>query len=50
VTDLPFNTDLSSYLSRRNGDELILVTCNGTFDSSVRRYDLRRLVHATRVN
>jgi hypothetical protein len=50
ITDLPFDTDLSSYLARRNSDELILVTCTGTFDSAARRYDLRRLVHAVRVN
>jgi len=48
VSDLPFDTNLSGYLGRRGQDELILITCNGTFDSSVRRYDLRRLVHATR--
>jgi hypothetical protein len=47
VTDLPFNTDLSPYLNR-SSDELILVTCNGTFDSAARRYDLRRLVHSVR--
>jgi hypothetical protein len=48
VRDLPFSTDLSPYLSRRGNDELILVTCNGTFDQALRRYDLRRLVHASR--
>ena len=50
VSDLPFNTDLSGYLGRRGNDELLLVTCNGTFDQSVRRYDLRRLVHAVRTS
>jgi hypothetical protein len=48
IADLPFNQDLSGYLARRSSDELILVTCIGTFDPSVRRYDLRRLVHAVR--
>jgi sortase (surface protein transpeptidase) len=50
VSDLPFSTDLSPYLGRRANDELILVTCNGTFDQAARRYDLRRLVHAVRTN
>lgn len=50
VKDVPFNQSLNSYLSSRGRDELLLMTCNGTFDYSVRRYDLRRLVHAVRVN
>ena len=49
VRDIPFSQSLNSYLSTR-GDALLLVTCNGTFDVSAGRYDLRRLVHATRVN
>ena len=49
VRDVPFNQSLNSYLTSR-GDELLLMTCNGTFDQTVRRYDLRRLVHAVRVN
>ncbi len=48
ISDLPFNADLSGYLGRKGNDELILITCAGTFDSAVRRYDLRRLVHAVR--
>jgi hypothetical protein len=50
VRDVPFNQSLNSYLRNKGPDELILVTCNGTFDLSERRYDLRRLVHAVRVN
>jgi hypothetical protein len=50
VRDLPFNQSLNGYLRNRGTDELILVTCNGTFDLEARRYDLRRLVHAVRVN
>lgn len=50
VRDIPFNQSLNTYLTNRGPDELLLMTCNGTFDQSVRRYDLRRLVHAVRVN
>jgi hypothetical protein len=50
VRDLPYNQNLTGYLRNRGRDELLLVTCNGTFDYSARRYDLRRLVHAVRVN
>ena len=50
VKDVPFNQSLNSYLRNRGPDELMLVTCNGTFDYNVRRYDLRRLVHAVRIN
>lgn len=50
VRDIPFNQSLNSYLTNRGGDELLLMTCNGTFDQTVRRYDLRRLVHAVRIN
>jgi hypothetical protein len=50
VRDVPFNQSLNSYLSNRGGDSLLLMTCNGTFDQTVRRYDLRRLVHAVKVN
>lgn len=50
VRDVPFDQSLNSYLSNRGNDELLLMTCNGTFDQTVRRYDLRRLVHAVRVN
>ena len=50
VKDVPFDQNLTSYLTNRGPDELILVTCNGRFDQTVGRYDLRRLVHAVRVN
>ena len=50
VRDVPFDQSLNSYLTDRGKDELLLMTCNGTFDQTVRRYDLRRLVHAVRVN
>jgi Sortase domain len=50
VKDVPFNQSLNSYLHSKGRDELILITCNGTFDPTVHRYDLRRLVHAIRVN
>ncbi len=48
--DISFDRPLNSFLINRGPDELILVTCNGRFDQSVGRYDLRRLVHAVRVN
>jgi hypothetical protein len=50
VRDVPFNQGLNGYLTNRGRDELLLMTCNGTFDQAARRYDLRRLVHAVRVN
>jgi Sortase domain len=50
VRDVPFSTSLNSYLHNRGPDELILITCNGTFDQAAHRYDLRRMVHAIRVN
>ena len=48
ISDLPWDTNLTGYLTHRTSDELILVTCNGTFDQAARRYDMRRLVHAVR--
>lgn len=50
VADLPFDESLNGYLVNRGTDEMILVTCNGTFDRAAGRYDLRRLVHAVRTN
>jgi hypothetical protein len=50
VSDLPFSTGLNGYLHNRGVDEILLVTCNGTFDRESRNYDLRRLVHAVRVH
>ncbi|HWO72968.1 MAG TPA: class F sortase [Dehalococcoidia bacterium] len=47
VADIPWDESLNPYIVQ-GGDSLILITCTGTFDRSVRRYDLRRLVHATR--
>jgi hypothetical protein len=49
VKDIPFDQSLNSYFTGR-GDALLLMTCNGTFDQTARRYDLRRLVHAVRAN
>jgi hypothetical protein len=49
VKDIPFDQSLNPYLTARGADELLLMTCNGTFDQVARRYDLRRLVHAVRV-
>ena len=49
IKDVSFDQTLNAYLINRGPDELILITCNGRFDQSVGRYDLRRLVHAVRV-
>jgi hypothetical protein len=45
VADVPPSYDWGSLASARQ-DALALVTCNGTFDFSVRAYDMRRIVFA----
>lgn len=48
--DLPPDYDWNSLAASSNPETLVLITCNGEFNSARREYSHRRVVHAVRVN
>jgi hypothetical protein len=45
-SDLPPNYDWGLLVISSNPESLLLITCNGTFNTATREYDHRRAVHA----
>ncbi len=48
--DLPPDYDWNSLAATTGQESMVLITCNGVFDSSTRQYLSRRVVHAVRTN
>jgi sortase (surface protein transpeptidase) len=49
VADFPSDSDWTGIVASGNSD-LTIITCNGTFDTSIREYTHRRVVFASRVS